>query len=847
METSPPLARLASYRLLEKLGTGAMGTVYLAEDEDENHRVALKVLHPHLLERKGFFKRFQREARAGGQVDHPNVVRTLDCDFQMVEGTPQCFLIMEYVEGRTLRALLQELGQVPEALLRELARQVAAGLEAIHSEGIVHRDLKPENGLVTRDHQVRIMDLGIAKLHEASVAITKEGQFAGSLLYASPEQIRHQQVGPASDLYALGVVMYELATGVSPFRGDDAGAVVHAHLEEAPPRASELAPELSTFFTEVVSTLLAKDADERFGSARDLYAVLEDGERSPWWTRQARALRARERRLPRIPLRRETKLYGRETELELLRQSWERAKDGQGNTLLIEGEAGIGKTRLVDAFIRDLDGQAAHVLYGSYPPAGGMGAISDAILGRFGSEGLEDALKPYLRVTPSLVSPFADVLKHETPPLDAPSLAGDALHAVIVHLMRALAAEQPLLWIVEDLHFADTDSRKVLLSLARAVEGHRVMLLATTRPGLSEEDLAHLSRLESFRRAGLGRLSAREVILLLQDAFRSEALAEKLGGKIALKSDGVPFFVFEMIRGLREGQFIEQLPDGSYVESKVVEEIEVPSAVKDLIEARLKDLSDEERAVLDVGAVQGFEFDADLVAAARRMERVFVLEQLASIERRSGVVRAAGPRYRFDHHQIQEVLYSQLSEGLSEEYHSLLAKSLAVRERVAGRDPEELPGETAHLLAWHRLRSRDPQEGLAFLKPALDHLERSYRNEAAIKLAAKALALPGLLEGKERLEVLLNKAERHDLRGERELERATLDEALALSDEIGDPSLRAKTRVSRAHYLSGTSAYEAGREELEQALALAREAKDKELEGEATGNLGDVLLNQGRY
>ena len=220
------------------------------------------------------------------------------------------------------------------------------------------------------------------------------------------------------------------------------------------------------------------------------------------------------------------------------------------------------------------------------------------------------------------------------------------MHAVFVHLMRGLASEKPLLWIVEDLHFATPESRSIVLSLARALEDHRVLLLLTTRPGMPEDEIAHFSRLESFRRVPLARLGARDVVLLLQDAFKSEALAEKLGGKIALKSDGVPFFVFEMIRGLKEGQFVEQLPDGTWVDTKVIEEIEVPSAVRDLIEARLRGLSDEDRSLLDMGAVQGFEFDAGLTARVRDMKTIAVLERLAAIERRSGVIRCgAGCRF----------------------------------------------------------------------------------------------------------------------------------------------------------------------------------------------------------
>ncbi|MHC4551122.1 MAG: protein kinase domain-containing protein, partial [Planctomycetota bacterium] len=847
VEATEPLTRLGPYRLLETLGAGAMGTVYLAQDEEEDRRVALKALHPHLLERKGLFKRFQREALAGERVKHPNVVRTLDCGLQMDGETPYCLLVMEYVEGRTLRTLLHELQTVPEALLREIARQVAAGLEAIHEAGIVHRDLKPENILITRDHQVRIMDLGVARLTEVSTALTKEGQFAGSLLYAAPEQFRGESVGPEADLYALGVTLFELAAGANPFRHDDAAAVVTAHLETVPPKLDRRAEDASPFLAEIVATLLQKNVAERFGSAAFLKEVLDQGERSAWWAQRERAVLKDKPHVPKIPVRRETNVYGRETELELLRQSWEGAKKGDGNSLLVEGEAGIGKTRLVDLFLDELADEDVHVLYGSYPPTGGMGGISDAILAHFGTEALEEALRPYLTETPSLAAPLAAVLKHETPPADAPSLEGDALHAVCVHLMRAMAAEKPLLWIIEDLHFAATDSRKLLLSLARAVEGHRALLLTSTRPKLPEEELAHFRRLADFRQVGLGRLSAREVVLLLQDAFRSEALADKLGARIALKSDGIPFFVFEMIRGLKEGQFITQLPDGSYVESRVIEKIQVPSAVKDLIEVRLKGLNKEERAILDVGAVQGFEFDPDLIARVREMKRISVLETLGHLERRTGVVRSEGDIYRLDHHQFQEVLYAGVSQRLKAEYHTLLAEAFAAREGVEVSIPDEIPGGAACFLVWHGLRGHKPLKAVPLLESALHHLEKSYRNEAVIELAARALETPKLLEGKERVEVLLTKAARHDLRGEWEVERAVLDEAVALADSSEDAALRAKVRNSLGRHLNQASDHAAARECLEQALDLAREAEDKKTGAQATGNLGNDFRDQGRY
>ena len=187
---------LGVYRVEAELGLGGMGTVYRATGPEGV--VALKVVHPHLLATPGFFKRFLREAEVGKRVRHENVVRTLDVDAISLEGHQHNYLVMEYVEGKSLRELLRELGTIPETLLREIALQTAAGLCAIHAAGIIHRDLKPENILITDDHQIRIMDLGVAKLQEASIAITREGEFAGSLLYAAPEQFGGDiEVGPA--------------------------------------------------------------------------------------------------------------------------------------------------------------------------------------------------------------------------------------------------------------------------------------------------------------------------------------------------------------------------------------------------------------------------------------------------------------------------------------------------------------------------------------------------------------------------------------------------------------------------------------------------------------------------
>lgn len=845
--------RLGSYEILSELGTGGMGTVYLAKAVEgatgvlPGMEVALKVIHPHLVGRSQYVERFKREGRVGQRVRHENVVTTYAIETASMNEHEALFLVMERVVGRTLRSLLQELERIPEGLLREVAHQVAAGLAAIHAEGIVHRDLKPENVLVSRSHAVRIMDLGVAHVIDETVALTEAGDFAGSLLYAAPEQFGTDPVGPAADLYALGVVLYELASGHHPFKHDDAGQVIRAHLEQMPTPLREIVPDVSPFFSALVQKLLAKAPADRFESSSFLRDVLEHAEGASWWREQRAGRKTPRPARPRVRVPRETALHGRAADIADLESLWAEAQAGRGCTVFLEGEAGIGKTRLVDAFVDRVSGEDVHVLYGSYAPGGGVGGLSESIVEHFGEGDLTEALRPYIAQAPALAPGFAAILQHVTPPHSAAPVSGDALQALTVYLMRGLAAEKPLLWIVDDLQFAGPDSRKVALGLARGVEGHRVMLLVTARPGLPETDLASYDRLTTVHRRVLRRLSPREVIELLRDALRSNAVADRLGGTVAYKSDGVPLFVLEMVRALKADRLLEERPDGSFVTTQVIEDIQVPSAVRGLVEARLSSLTPPGRLILEVGAVQGYEFDAGLVAHVLEMKRIPVLQTLADIERNSGIVRATGRHMRFDHHQIQEVLYAALPEALRVEYHAALAESFVEMRQAQFSDPAEVVGEDAVFLASHHLRGSRPEKGLPFLRHALDHLESSYRNEALVDLVGAALAEPGLLTADVRVELLIRRAERLGYLGRGDLERSSLEEAegLAQMDASKHQLAVVKTRLGWCHVRSAR--YDEAELALAAACFLAQEADDAAVESEATETLGVATFYRSRY
>ena len=846
--------QLSAYRILDELGSGGMGKVYLAElmknaaGLDQGQRVALKVVHPHLLETEGFFKRFLREAEIGKSVQQENVVRTYDCDAVLRDGQLHNFLVMEYVEGQTLRDLLKELGTVPEELCRHIAVELAKALQAIHESGVVHRDLKPENVLITKDHVVKVMDLGVARLQDEIIRLSQTGAFVGSVHYAAPEQFKGggEDLDGRSDLHALGTVLYELASGRHPFQDDDVKVVLRRILSEDPQRLGEINPQLSPFFEEVVHTLLAKERDDRFASAAELLRVLEDGEESQWWKERVKSLRVETQRpLRRVRVPRESALHGRDKELERLQGLYDKAKAGHGQVVLVEGEAGIGRTRLVDEFVGGLQAQGEDLefLFGSYPPGGAAtaaGAFSTAYREQLGAEDLEETLRTYLSQTPLLIPAFAALLRGDATPTGAEPLTKDSLQSVFVHATRALAAERPTVVLIDDLHFAPEDGRALFASLALGIAEHRVLLVGTTRPGLSDEWVANLDRLDNFCRMTLPRLSAKDVGKLVLDVFRSQRLADELGFQIVTKADGNPFFVFEIIRGLREGKFITQEDDGTWVSTQVIKNVQIPSSVMDLIEARVSDLDEEEREILEIASCCGFSFDPSLVANAMGLPILPTLKRFARIEKTHRLIRSEGRQYAFDHHQVQESLYAGLFEQLREQYHAAVAQALESQTGAAKKAPEDLDGSLAVELCEQFFKGLQHEQAMRYLEPALDHLEKGYLNDAAIELADRALEPEGLVAGEARVDLLLRKAARLGMLGRRDEERAVLDEVQPLAESVGSPLHAPKAGLALCAHLVSTGKYDEAEATVAQVLEHARAADDKRLESKTERVAGNI-------
>ncbi len=259
------------YRLEAPLGAGGMAQVHRGTDTVLGRPVAIKVLSPHYAGDAEFVARFRREAQAAARLNHPNVVGVYDTGSD--DGTH--YIVMEYVEGRTLADFLERNGKLPPWQAVELAEAVCRALEVAHRQGVIHRDIKPGNIMVTRSGEVKVMDFGIARIADGAETVAQTAAVLGTASYLSPEQARGEPVDERSDIYSLGVVLYEMLTGRPPFTGDSPVAVAYRHVNEPPEPPSRLAPDVPPDLEAVVMRCLAKNPENRYGSAEDLRADLE--------------------------------------------------------------------------------------------------------------------------------------------------------------------------------------------------------------------------------------------------------------------------------------------------------------------------------------------------------------------------------------------------------------------------------------------------------------------------------------------------------------------------------------------------------------------------------------------
>jgi serine/threonine-protein kinase len=261
------------YELAELIGQGGMAEVYRGRDQRLGRNVAVKVLRSDLARDPSFERRFEREAQAAAGMQHPNVVAVFDTGVDEIAGNPAPYIVMEFVDGTTLKELLSTGRRLLPQRALEITSGVLAALEYSHQRGVVHRDIKPANVMLTRGGEVKVMDFGIARaIDDAQATMTQASTVMGTAQYLSPEQGRGETADARSDVYGTGCLLYELLTGRPPFRGDTTESVIYQHVRENPMPPSQVDTEVPRAVDAIVLKALAKNPENRYQSAADMRA-----------------------------------------------------------------------------------------------------------------------------------------------------------------------------------------------------------------------------------------------------------------------------------------------------------------------------------------------------------------------------------------------------------------------------------------------------------------------------------------------------------------------------------------------------------------------------------------------
>jgi tetratricopeptide (TPR) repeat protein len=824
----PVGTRLGSYEIESLVGAGGMGEVYRARDVRLRRAVAIKLLLDRADRTSDSVERFYREARAVSALNHPNICTVYDIG--EFEGQP--FLVMEYLEGATLLNRLRA-GPLTVEEIVQVGAQIADALDTAHSHRIIHRDIKPANIFVTSRQQAKVLDFGIAKLLEpdftqeadattASSAglVTAPGVAVGTVAYMSPEQARGERLDARSDLFSLGVVIYEMATRHLPFQGATAPVIFDAILNRAPVPVRSLRPDLPSELESTIHHALEKDRAARIQNAAEFRARLRgirlgaEGQAAP----QPAAP-------PEPGGRRHTVFVGRELEQAEIRQFIDRALLGRGGLVLINGEPGIGKTRLTEEAAVEARARGLLVLTGhcydmqATTPYLPLVEVLETMVRFLQPETLlatlGDAAPEAAKLMPELRRLFPGIVR----PIELPPEREQRymLNCFRDFFERA-ARLQPLLLVLEDLHWADEGSLLLLERIAQRVAEMPALLLATYR----DDDLATsplLARtLRDLRRGRLAhdlplrRLPAAAVGAILRAHGPGDPPARLLEVVYA-ETEGNPFFVEEVFRHLvEEGRLLDA--KGGWHGDVTISESDVPRSVRLVLEQRLGRISASCRRAVAIAAVIGRNFEYQLLAAVSDMPDEAILNAIEEAERSQLIedVSVIGDaRYTFSHELIRQTLLSTLALPRRQRIHRRIAEAMEQRygERVA-----EHAGELAHHLQ-QAGAAADAATAVRYLVLAGDRALGATAFEEALRLFDAALdRLPGS-DARGRAD--LHRLRGHALRSLGRLPQVFTEwaRALALYETSGGVRESGRTSAELAHEYAN-----AGR--LDDAIAVTR-------------------------
>ncbi len=794
---SLPKVLLRRFEFEVELGTGAAGTVYRArtvERYDElpaGSEVAVKVLRADRIADPAARRQLAREGEIGTTMRSDHVVRIYHAENSRDPEQPS-FLVMEYVRGRTLRAFLDEAGPIVGQLAHRIGEDAARGLHALHQRGVVHRDIKPENLLISEAGDLKLMDLGLA-LHGTSPTRASSDGFHGSFAYAAPEVLRGRRHTEAADLYALGAVLFEVATGRHPFaeHSGHADEMIHAHLHEVPARVSHVAPRVGTLFEVLVGELLEKHPSQRPQSALEVAQALHLGEASRYWRRreQHAPILASQRRLQAMRRPAPTDMFGREREARELDRAMREARRGHGGVVHVSGPEGIGRRRLCDDRVE-------HWLAGDRPPLF-LGGRADRRTADLPATPLPQILRDYLLRSDTAGSPnsVARAATRATDEFgfseaDASRLAaiacgvdvelGPATRAELIvrALVSILDSHESCVLRIDKCERLDAAGALVIRALAeQARDLPLLILLAGTRPPVDEP-----------RRVVVGGLDREEFVDFGTALFRDGEAPLAMLVEAHESLTGHPGMLLGSLDEREHDGNLQGRP-GDYHGLTGVTDLRPTRTAVQRLRRRLDDLPIEKRFVLQAAAVLGREFGLDDLGALTGRPDIEVLESLASFDGR--VVHTQHGRGAFAHRDLRRALLDSIEVGARRRLHRAAAWMLEDR----GAAPLEV--------GMHLSRAGLDAECIEPLLEGLDRLVATGLRRGSVRVAERLRLhldrLPADDERRrQRLRLFRLSATAHASLGHTDKAHSLLRSASAIAAELGDREQKAEALIGLA-------------------------------------------------
>ncbi|MFC1852868.1 tetratricopeptide repeat protein [candidate division CSSED10-310 bacterium] len=957
---SKPPEIIGSYKILSVLGQGGMGVVYCAQAMGNGRCVALKTVR---VTSEAMIQSIRREIRALARIKHPGIVKILDqgvdkgLPWYAMELLPGCTLRQYLHLGvenfddvglSSVQAGALELEtaaftpveqqnwwtmsltnlQVPEetsdyggrkptlksgeqpasavapnhqprskdsyiSRILTIMRRLCASLAFLHGEGMVHRDLKPDNIFIKPDGKPVLVDFGLMAHFSRSISremLYIERGGLGTLKYIAPEQITGGVVDARADFYSFGCILYELLTSQPPFSGHNTTAIIQSHLYDAPDPPSLISSYVDPKLDNLVLRLLAKDPRDRPGHADSIAAVLaelgaENGGEEPGPAARTYLYRS--------------SFSGRESQLSALRKSLDRLRKNQGGLVLISGESGVGKTRLVieigkEAAANDIDVLTGECLEHSTLPLEALRKPLQSVVDRcfMSSSETDSLLGKRGKVLAQYVPALNDLpgLIDYPPPAELPAReARLRLFLYLSELFENMAENKPLLLILDDLHWADDLILDFLLFILRGelIQKSALLILGTFR---KEELTLHLQKLIDHNQSinfDLDRLGEEAVKIMVSDMLALSAPPAEFSGHLFHLSEGNPFFVAEYLRAAIDKEVLRRdesgnwqvvVAAGKYQSLLAHSALSLPKSIQELINHRLHGLPASTWTVVKTAAIMKREFTFALLQEMSPLSETDFFDATEELIRRHVLEKLDLVTLRFAHNTIRESAYAHIDQAERCQLHQTAAQIL---EQMFQDKLDEFLAELGH--HWEQAgdlnKARDYYYAAAHQalhKNALKDAEILFRHcirlyppgakeliQARYELAHDVLHLQGRnKEAINQLEVAIAEARatgNHDglaqsqrllglvykRSGQISRARQLYEQALNHAHEVSDPCFKGLTLGNLAAIHHDQGHLTAARELFEQALIIARQTNNRFFEGQTVVNLAIIHYSLG--